>query len=85
MTFFDSVTGKKLFNGPNERDAETFLNESKEIGYLLFKDADVDWQNVRLLVNGNVVSVDGTFLGRAAPNKTGVNSYAINLSSVAGK
>ena len=60
------------------------MKESKEIGYLSFRDAEVDWQNVRLLMNGNVVSVDGTFLGRAAPDKNG-NRYAINVSSVAGK
>ena len=35
-------------------------------------------------MNGNVVSVDGTFLGRADPTKQG-NRYIINLSSVAGE
>ena len=66
------------------RDANTFINESKQIGYLVFRDADVDWSNVRLLTNGNVVSVDGTFLGRAAPDQQG-NRYVINLASIAGK
>ena len=84
LTFFDSVNGKKVFKGPVERDAESFINESKEIGYLSFRDAEVDWQNVRLLTNGNLVSTDGTFLGRAAPDKNG-NRYAVNLSAISGK
>lgn len=84
LMLFDSVTSKKLFKVPQARSFESFLNESKNLGYLSVRDNEVMWENVRVLVNGNVVSVDGTFLGRVAPDKDG-NRYAINLSAVSGK
>jgi len=84
LMFFDSVTSKKLFRAPIGRSFESFLTECKKLGYISFRDNEVMWENVRVLVNGNVVSVDGTFLGRVAPDKDG-NRYAINLSAIAGK
>ena len=66
------------------RDKESFLEDSKKLGYLSFREGEVDWQNVRLLVNGNIVTVDGVFLGRVATDENG-NRYAVNLSAVAGE
>ena len=40
--------------------------------------------NVRVLANGEAVSVDGTHLGHNLPDGRG-NRYCINLVSVAGK
>ena len=54
-----------------------------ELGYLSFRESEVNWHNVRVLENGYLVSVDGTFLGVVAPDKMG-NRYAINLSAVSG-
>ena len=84
MAFHDSVTGKKLFKAPINRDVNNFLRESEELGYLSFRDGEVDWNNVRILENGKIVSVDGSFLGMIAPDMSG-NRYAINLSAVSGK
>ena len=83
VTFFDSVKGKKLFKVPVSRDIDAFLAESKELGYLSFRDGEVNWDNVRLLVDGNLVTTDGVFLGRSEPDKDG-NRYAVNLAAVAG-
>ena len=41
-------------------------------------------ENVRLLANGEAVSVDGTHLGHNLPDGRG-NRYCINLVSIAGK
>lgn len=78
------MTSKRLFKAPIGRTYTTFLDESQKLGYLSFREKEVNWENVRVLVNGNVVSVDGTFLGRVAPDEEG-NRYAINLSAVAGR
>lgn len=84
LMLFDSVTSKKLLRVPQARSFEQFLDESRKLGYLSVRDNEVMWENVRVLVNGNLVSVDGTFLGRVAPDQDG-NRYAINLSAVSGK
>ena len=44
----------------------------------------VVWANVRVLRDGETVSVDGTHLGHDLPDRSG-NRYCINLVSVAGK
>lgn len=84
VDFYDSVTGKRLFIAPMGRDFQSFLKESKAAGYLSFNNDEVIWNDVRVLTNGNVVTTDGTFLGRADPTKLG-NRYIINLSTVAGE
>ena len=43
----------------------------------------VVWENMRVLGNGESVSVDGTHLGHNLPDGTG-NRYCINLVCVAG-
>lgn len=81
--FYDSATGKLLFKAPINRDTDVFIKESEELGFLSFRDAEVNWENVRILENGYIASVDGTFLGVIAPDKLG-NRYAVNLSAVSG-
>lgn len=84
VTFYDSVTGKPLFVAPKGRSWESFVAESKFHGWPSFRDTEVVRENVRVLPNGETVSVDGTHLGHNLPDGTG-NRYCINLVSVAGK
>eukprot|EP00567_Pseudictyota_dubia_P002974 CAMPEP_0197451538 /NCGR_PEP_ID=MMETSP1175-20131217/29271_1 /TAXON_ID=1003142 /ORGANISM="Triceratium dubium, Strain CCMP147" /LENGTH=185 /DNA_ID=CAMNT_0042984281 /DNA_START=102 /DNA_END=659 /DNA_ORIENTATION=+ len=84
ITFFDSNTGKPLFNAPRERTFQEFLSESKAHGWPSFRDDEVVWENVRILPGGETVSVDGTHLGHNLPDSKG-NRYCINLVSVAGQ
>jgi hypothetical protein len=48
-----------------------------------FRDNEVNWDYVRILPDGEAVSVDGTHLGHNLPDQKG-NRYCINLVSVAG-
>ena len=82
-TFYDSVTGRPLFVAPVGRSWEAFLAESDEHGWPSFRDAEVIASGVRVLEDGEVVSVDGTHLGHNLPDGKG-NRYCINLVSVAG-
>ena len=82
-TFYDSVTGKPLFNAGKERSWEVFVKESKSHGWPSFRDSEVNWDYVRVLPDGECVSVDGTHLGHNLPDRSG-NRYCINLVSVAG-
>jgi peptide methionine sulfoxide reductase MsrB len=84
IEFHDSNTGKLLFTAPRGRTMDQFLKESKAHGWPSFRDAEVNWDYVRCLPNGESVSVDGTHLGHNLPDKNG-NRYCINLVSVAGK
>jgi hypothetical protein len=36
-----------------------------------FRDAEVVWDNMRVLPNGEAVSVDGTHLGHNLPDRSG--------------
>eukprot|EP00747_Dinoflagellata_sp_TGD_P184577 gnl/TRDRNA2_/TRDRNA2_40322_c0_seq1.p1 gnl/TRDRNA2_/TRDRNA2_40322_c0~~gnl/TRDRNA2_/TRDRNA2_40322_c0_seq1.p1 ORF type:complete len:340 (-),score=51.87 gnl/TRDRNA2_/TRDRNA2_40322_c0_seq1:71-1090(-) len=83
VTFYDSVTGKKLFVAPIGRSWAEFVAESKVHGWPSFRDEEVVSQNVRVLADGETVSVDGTHLGHNLPDSKG-NRYCINLVSVAG-
>ena len=49
-----------------------------------FRDSEVNWDYVRILPDGECVSVDGTHLGHNLPDSSG-NRYCINLVSVAGQ
>lgn len=84
ITFYDSNTGNPLFYGPRDRDWNSFVKESKVHGWPSFRDSEVNWDYVRVLPNGECISVDGTHLGHNLPDSTG-NRYCINLVSVAGK
>ena len=81
--FYDSVTGKLLFTAPQGRTWEAFVEESRDHGWPSFRDAEVCWDSVRCLLDGECVSVDGTHLGHNLPDAEG-NRYCINLVSCAG-
>ena len=82
--YYDPVTGRPLFRAPVGRSRADFLAESKKHGWPSFRDNEVYWDNVRVLANGETVSVDGTHLGHNLPDDVG-NRYCINLVSVAGR
>ena len=84
VEFYDSVTGKLLFTAPVGRSMEEFLLESQKHGWPSFRDEETNWDNVRVLKNGECVSVTGTHLGHNLPDRSG-NRYCINLVSVAGQ
>lgn len=84
ITFHDSVTGKPLFYSPRGRSWQQFVRESQGHGWPSFRDNEVNWDFVRVLSNGECVSVDGTHLGHNLPDGSG-NRYCINLVSVAGR
>jgi len=84
ISFHDSNTGKLLFTGPRDRSFAEFVKESQAHGWPSFRDSEVNWDYVRVLPNGECISVDGTHLGHNLPDGTG-NRYCINLVSVAGR
>mmetsp|Transcript_21042 Transcript_21042/g.59768 ORF Transcript_21042/g.59768 Transcript_21042/m.59768 type:complete len:205 (+) Transcript_21042:93-707(+) len=81
--FYDSNTGKLLFVAPKDRTWDDWKKESKKHGWPSFRDNEVNWDYVRVLPNGETVSVDGTHLGHNLPDSAG-NRYCINLVSIAG-
>lgn len=83
ITFYDSVTGLQLFKAPIGRSVDDFLSESLDHGWPSFRDNEVVWENVRVLKNGETVSLTGTHLGHNLPDRKG-NRYCINLVSIAG-
>ena len=56
-TYCDSVTGKPLFVAPLGRSMKAFLEESAVHGWPSFRDEEVVWENVRILSDGEAVSV----------------------------
>ena len=84
ITFYDSNTGKPLFYAPRGRTMDQFLKESRNHGWPSFRDQEVNWDVVRVLPNGETVSVDGTHLGHNLPDSKG-SRYCINLVCVAGR
>jgi peptide methionine sulfoxide reductase MsrB len=82
-TYYDSNSGKPLFMAPQSRSFDAFLQESINHGWPSFRDDEVNWQYVRVLPDGECVSIDGTHLGHNIPDHTG-NRYCINLVSIAG-
>jgi len=84
INFYDSNTGKLLFTAPQGRSLNDFLIESRAHGWPSFRDEEVNWENVRILPDGESVSVDGTHLGHNLPDRKG-SRYCINLVSVAGR
>mmetsp|Transcript_84606 Transcript_84606/g.244560 ORF Transcript_84606/g.244560 Transcript_84606/m.244560 type:complete len:208 (+) Transcript_84606:80-703(+) len=84
IKFYDSVTGKLLFTAPIGRSMEDFVKESLSHGWPSFRDAEVNWDYVRCLRDGECVSTTGTHLGHNLPDASG-NRYCINLVSVAGE
>jgi len=82
ITFYDSITGKPLFIAPRGRSFDDFVHESTSHGWPSFRDEELVAENVRVLPNGETVSIDGTHLGHNLPDWR--NRYCINLVSVAG-
>jgi len=82
-TYYDSNSGKPLFMAPGSRSFAEFLQESIGHGWPSFRDDEVNWQYVRVLPDGECVSIDGTHLGHNIPDRKG-NRYCINLVSIAG-
>ena len=60
--FYDSNTGKLLFTAPVDRTWDDWIQESSLHGWPSFRDNEVNWDYVRVLPNGETVSVDGTHL-----------------------
>jgi hypothetical protein len=83
VLFYDSNTGRLLFTVPVNRTWHDFMQESRTHGWPSFRDAEVHWDNVRVLPNGETVSTAGTHLGHNLPDELG-NRYCINLVSIAG-
>jgi peptide methionine sulfoxide reductase MsrB len=82
-TYHDPINGKPLFKAPIGRSFDDFLHESKNHGWPSFRDEEVIWENVRVLRDGETVSVDGSHLGHNIPDRKG-NRYCINLVSISG-
>jgi glutaredoxin len=82
--YYDSVTGVPLFVAPRGRTFAEFKKESLAHGWPSFRDAEVIHQNMRVLPDGEAVSLTGTHLGHNLPDRSG-NRYCINLVSVAGR
>ena len=53
-------------------------------GWPSFRDAEMIKTNVRIVGDGEVVSVDGTHLGHNLPDGSG-NRYCLDLVSLSGK
>jgi len=82
VVFYDTITNKPLYVAPQGRSWESFVKESNSHGWPSFRDAEVVAENVRVLSNGELVSVDGTHLGHNLPDFSG-NRHCVNLVSVA--
>mmetsp|Transcript_72051 Transcript_72051/g.136050 ORF Transcript_72051/g.136050 Transcript_72051/m.136050 type:complete len:273 (-) Transcript_72051:75-893(-) len=82
--FYDSNSGKPVFTAPRGRSFEEFLKESELHGWPSFRDDEVNWTVVRLLPDGEAISIHGTHLGHNLPDARG-NRYCINLVSIAGR
>ena len=64
VTFYDSISRKPLFVAPRGRSWADFVRESRSHGWPSFRDEEVITDSVRVLKNGEAVSVDGTHLGK---------------------
>lgn len=87
IKFYDSVSGQPLFLVPAigiHRTFEEFLEESLEHGFLSFRDYETNWDRVRCLESGALVSTDGTRLGYHSPDGMG-NKYLVNILAVCGR
>jgi len=88
VEYFDSIFGDRMFTAPMGRTFEEFILESRKHGWPSFRDAEVDWENVRILPGGEAVSTNGVHLGHNIPDKDEQgnprNRYCINLCCIAG-
>ena len=77
MRFLDSTTRSELFL--LRRTREAFLADSRAHGWPAFVADEVNWDNVRVLHSGEVVSLNGTHLGDLIGTR-----FCINLVCIAG-
>eukprot|EP01063_Lacrimia_lanifica_P008019 TRINITY_DN1515_c0_g1_i1.p1 TRINITY_DN1515_c0_g1~~TRINITY_DN1515_c0_g1_i1.p1 ORF type:complete len:193 (+),score=65.66 TRINITY_DN1515_c0_g1_i1:39-617(+) len=80
--YFDSIHGKRAFTAPKGRSFNAFVQESMAHGWPSFRDSEVNWDVVRVLPDGECVTVDGVHLGHNIPDRSG-NRYCINLVCIA--
>lgn len=80
IAFYDSNSGTPLFTAPRGRTFEQFVRESKGHGWPSFRDEEVNWDYVRILPDGECVSVDGTHLGTCAPSVSSAPARAAAAS-----
>ena len=85
VTFFDSVHGVPCYQvGGAGRSWSEFERESRAHGWPSFRDGEVNWQHVRVLPDGEVVSTGGVHLGHNLADAHG-NRHCVNLVSIAGR
>merc|ERR1712070_1193545 len=77
ITFYDSNSGAPLFFAPRGRSYEQFVRESKGHGWPSFRDDEVNWERVRVLPDGETVSIDGTHLDITCPIGMGTGTALI--------
>ena len=66
ITFYDSGwKGQPLFIAPRDRGWDDWIKESTKHGWPSFRDSEVNWDYVRVLPDGETVSIDGTHLVRS--------------------
>ena len=82
VTFYDVASGRPLFIAPRGRSWDAFIAESRRHGWPSFRDAETVWENVRVLSDGETVSVNATHLGHNLPDAKG-NRYCIDIVCVA--
>merc|ERR1711865_367409 len=70
-TYYDSVSGKPLYKAPIGRSFAEFEQESRAHGWPSFRDEEGVWENMRVLPNGEAVSVDGTRSGSQSARQVG--------------
>ena len=86
IMFYDSNTGAPLFSVPGAlklRTVSDFILESHQHGWPSFRTDEVHWDSVRVLPNGETVSINGTHLGHNLPDSVG-DRFCINLVCIAG-
>ena len=83
--YYDTYNGKHVFTSPVGRSYEEFIKESRQLGYLSFRDDEVNWDNVRVVLwTADVVTTDGAPLGKMSIDPNDKNRYTINLSAISG-
>ena len=83
VTFYDVVSGLPLFKAPRGRTWAEFTRESEKHGWPSFRDEEVIRENVRVLPDGETVSITGTHLGHNLPDAKGAR-HCVNMACVAG-
>jgi peptide methionine sulfoxide reductase MsrB len=82
ISFYDSAMHRPVFR-VTTRPLFKFLDESIKHGWPSFRVEDVVWENVRILEDREVVTIDGLHLGHNIPDAKGPR-FCINLVCVSG-